>query len=296
MKFWKSWLSQKNRYIPFLILFPCLYFLGWIIVLPARFLYIDFAQESHSLMGTIITFLIFLLILPSWSRNRWDFKYLFNDIICIFPINKNHLNYLLQGFLKSSLLVIFVFLTLIISPYSGLKNELNLAVFINSLFLGLGVGFAEEIIFRFWLFGEIRSLCKYKSAIILQALIFSLCHLKFGQSLYQILPQLLGLFLLGLILMQIRIINKGSIWGAVGFHSGIVGIWFLLSSSFIELRNTLPIWFFGVSKDGAHSNPIAGLMAIFLLLIFYFIQLRDVESSLKAPGLDLKASSIGAKP
>ena len=52
-----------------IIFIPLLYFLGWILASPLIFLGIE--KENISLIGTIITFLIFVISLPKWFEVRW---------------------------------------------------------------------------------------------------------------------------------------------------------------------------------------------------------------------------------
>ena len=51
---------QRVRFIPTVTFIPFLYFAGWILVLPLRFISPDLSQENISLAGTITTFIIFI--------------------------------------------------------------------------------------------------------------------------------------------------------------------------------------------------------------------------------------------
>ena len=55
-----------------IIFIPFLYFLGWIFASPLIFVGIE--KENISLIGTIITFLIFVISLPKWFEVRWKLK------------------------------------------------------------------------------------------------------------------------------------------------------------------------------------------------------------------------------
>ena len=68
---WNRWLHQKMQWIPTLTLFLFLYPAGWII---SHFVYLfdsDISSNNLSIIGTIITFIFFLIVLPSWARVRW---------------------------------------------------------------------------------------------------------------------------------------------------------------------------------------------------------------------------------
>ena len=59
----------RPKVISTVIFIPFLYFLGWILASPLVFLGIE--KEKISLIGTIITFLIFVISLPKWFEVRW---------------------------------------------------------------------------------------------------------------------------------------------------------------------------------------------------------------------------------
>ncbi|MEB3322881.1 MAG: hypothetical protein VKI81_08655, partial [Synechococcaceae cyanobacterium] len=78
-----------------------------------------------------------------------------------------------------------------------------------------------------------------------------------------------GLLLLGLALAQRRRADHGLLWGAVGLHGGLVGLWFLLAGGLLELSPAAPAWLVG--PGGASPNPIggvAGWLGLGLLLAF----------------------------
>jgi membrane protease YdiL (CAAX protease family) len=80
-------------------------------------------------------------------------------------------------------------------------------VALNGLLLGLGVGFAEELLFRGWLLGELSLLLGGQRALGLQAALFSLVHTRFNLPLALLLPLLgglLGWLGLGLLLLARR--------------------------------------------------------------------------------------------
>ena len=59
------------QWIPTLTLFLFLYPAGWII---SRFGYLfdpDISSNNLSIIGTIISFILFLAVLPSWGNIRW---------------------------------------------------------------------------------------------------------------------------------------------------------------------------------------------------------------------------------
>ena len=80
---------------------------------------------------------------------------------------------------------------------------------------------------------------------------------------------LFGLFLLGILLSQIRIKDDNCLWGCAGLHGGLVGIWFLINHGLIEISKDAPMWLVG--PGNINTNPLGGFLGILLLLFFCFL-------------------------
>ena len=76
----------RPKIISTIIFIPLLYFLGWILANPLIFLGIE--KENISLIGTIITFLIFVISLPKWFEVRWKL----NNVWKLVGIKKTNRN------------------------------------------------------------------------------------------------------------------------------------------------------------------------------------------------------------
>ena len=72
-----------------------------------------------------------------------------------------------------------------------------------------------------------------EKGIIFQSAIFSLAHFRSDIGLLALIPFLTGLFLFGLVLTLRRTIDQGSLWGCIGLHGGLVGIWYLFDSGMV---------------------------------------------------------------
>jgi membrane protease YdiL (CAAX protease family) len=170
---------------------------------------------------------------------------------------------LCKGVGLALLLLIWLAAVLALVGLSSWLPRLTIGLLINALVLGLGVGIAEELLFRGWLLGELSLQLGRRSALWFQALIFSLVHIRFNLPPLALLGLLLGLLLLGLLLGRLHQ-RDGQIWAAVGLHGGLVGGWFLLHNGLIELSGNNEIW-------TGPANPIGGLpgllgLAVVLLL------------------------------
>ncbi len=63
-----------------------------------------------------------------------------------------------------------------------------------------------------------------------------------------LIPFFTGLFLFGLVLTLRRILDKGSLWGCIGLHGGLVGIWYLFDSGMVVFSLETPYYFLGPSE------------------------------------------------
>ncbi|MFM7434782.1 MAG: type II CAAX prenyl endopeptidase Rce1 family protein [Vulcanococcus sp.] len=161
---------------------------------------------------------------------------------------------LLRGLIKAAGLLALVLLGLGALGQLRWQPQLSAGLVLNGLALGLGVGFAEELLFRGWLLGELSLLLGAQRALGLQAVLFSLVHTRFNLPLGQLLALLGGLLLLGLALGLQRRADGQLLWGAVGLHGGLVGGWFVLQSGVVAVNIAAPAWLMGP------ANPIGGVL------------------------------------
>ena len=165
-----------------------------------------------------------------------------------------------------ALLLLGVILLLVLTGSWGhWLGEWSLGRSINALALAFGVGLAEELIFRGWLWQELELLFGSNPAIAGQAFVFSVIHTRFNLGLMPMLGLLIGLFLLGLCLAMLRRLDGGSLWGCVGLHGG----WWRL----VSLQNGLITLsgFRTVVTGGMSANPLGG-RAISTLLGLLLLQ------------------------
>ncbi len=80
------------------------------------------------------------------------------------------------------------------------------------------------------------------------------------------------MFLFGLVLTLRRTIDRGSLWGCIGLHGGLVGIWYLFDSGMVIFSIDTPYFLLGPSKN--MINPIGSVVGITILLVSIFFQRR----------------------
>ena len=258
---------------------PFLYICGWILAFPT--LLIGLEKESLSLLGTIFTFLIFVFSLPKWFHTRWNIKNTW-ILLGINKVDKKRklILYFLRGFTISSILVSLILITIISTKCGFWIGNLYPDIFFNGILLMIGVGLAEELIFRGWLLEELKNQFGLKAAIIGQASIFSIVHIGFNLPFFQMISILTGLFLLGILLALIRLKDRSSLWGCIGLHGGLVGLWFLTNNGLLEISEDAPKWLVGPGT--LNTNPLGGIFGISLMIIFCFFYLLSFKDTIKS--------------
>ena len=266
----KRFLNIKPKILLTVLFIPFLYLFGWILAKPL--LIFGLGIETISLIGTFFTFLLFLISIPKWFEIRWGYNNTWRQL----GINKiyrreNRLFYFFKGFLYSIILLSLIVIPIIFSQYGQWLGRLSPEVLLNSILLLIGVGFAEELVFRGWILEELKNQYSLKKALIFQAIIFSFVHIGFDMPAWQMISILFGLFLLGIVLSLIRLQDNNSLWGCAGLHGGLVGIWFLINNGLIEISKDAPIWLIGPGK--INTNPLGGIYGITLLMTILYLNL-----------------------
>ena len=258
------------RWVPTLTLFLFLYPAGWLVSRLIYFFNRDISQINLSIIGTIITFILFLIILPSWGFIRWKTNNLWVSIGLDFKNKFKAFKYFFGGFIFSMLLLFLLVLFLFLCGWVDEVNYIKPSEILNAILLIVGIVFAEEIIFRGWLMEEMVILFGLRKGTVAQAAIFSLAHYRSDIGLFSLIPFFIGLFLFGLVLTLRRTIDKGSLFGCVGLHGGLVSIWYLFDSGMLNFSPDVPYFLLGPSKNMV--NPIGGIIGIAILFITIFFQ------------------------
>ena len=271
-------------WLPTVLFIPLLYALGWLSAVPMTLL--GLPAERVSLTGTVLSFVLFLLVMPRWATLRWSAE---QPWVALGICRSNRQEQpapaaaLLQGLLLAAGLLTLITSIVVIGGWGNWRGEVSATPLMNAVLLCLGVGFAEELIFRGWLWTELNQLMGSRRAALAQASIFSLVHTRFNLGLSAMSGLLIGLFLLGLVLARQRQSNRGSLWGCIGLHGGLVAGWFLLQSGLLQLSTNAPSWLVG--PGGSAPNPLGGAVGLISLLILLLIQRTAVaKAALPATG------------
>lgn len=128
------------------------------------------------------------------------------------------------------------------------------------LVLGLWIGLTEEAIFRGLLLDLLKTDYSPWIAAILSSAIFALLHLVWERE--QTLPQLPGLWLMGMVLVAARTIDGGSLGLAWGLHAGwIWGLTAIDATEAIAYTGRAPSW-----VTGLNGQPLAGIAGVLCLI------------------------------
>lgn len=133
------------------------------------------------------------------------------------------------------------------------------------LIVALFVGLIEEIIFRGVFFSFLREDFSLPLATIISSIVFASLHLIWERE--DSLPQLPGLFLMGVILVIARLVDHDRLGLAIGLHSGwIFTLSCLDTANLYSFSENIPQWLAG--KPGQPLASVAGLMVLLLTGLF----------------------------
>ncbi len=150
---------------------------------------------------------------------------------------------------------------LVWQPISGSQIWLPL---LSGLGLGLGVAWVEELLFRGWLWNELRDDHGPGWASGSSSLIFAIAHfLKPWQEILRTWPQFPGLMLMGWVLIRARHLTPGQLGSAIGLHAGWVwGITWVNTLDWVAYTDQVPEWITGIE-----GNPLAGVVGLVFLIL-----------------------------
>jgi membrane protease YdiL (CAAX protease family) len=140
------------------------------------------------------------------------------------------------------------------------------SLFFPILILSFFISFIEELVFRGYVFSILLSDNPYWLAAIVSSMIFALLHLIWERK--QTLPQIPGLWLMGMVLISARIVDSHSLYLAIGLHAG--WIWSLTCIDSAQLLtynySDRHLWITGINQQ-----PLAGGAGLFCLIVTGFV-------------------------
>ncbi len=165
------------------------------------------------------------------------------------------------GFGTLSLMVLFGLQTALgWVTWQWADGQKLVSVLLPTLLLALWVSGTEELVFRGFVLTQLQQDFRPWVAAAISSLIFALLHLVWEQQ--ETMPQLPGLWLLGMVLALARYVDGGSLGLAWGLHAGLV--WVIASLDSAQVTT-----YTGIASEwvtGKNGKPLAGAAGIFCLL------------------------------
>lgn len=216
-------------------------------------------QNLVSILTLVLLYLEFVVLLRWWGKRVYQEPRLMTK----YGLEASWLNgqLLCQGLGIGVALVVGMFL---FQGWWGwlvwqAPGQNFLQIILEGLLMSLALGTAEELLFRGWLWDELRRDYSFRTSLGINTLVFATLHfLKPLEAMLKSLPQFPGLVLLGLILVWAKQRSQGRLGLSIGLHGGLVWGYYLINvGNLITYTGIAPDWVTGVGK-----NPLAGLVGL----------------------------------
>ncbi|MDE5070348.1 MAG: type II CAAX endopeptidase family protein [Trichodesmium sp. St19_bin2] len=260
-----------------IVIFLSILLLVWMpLAIPIYFLVED--VNLQSIWTITLLYIEFIILVRLWGKKVYQQPHLLCDYGLI--INRRNFQLFFQGlgiglFCLFSLLILEMFLGWLVwlSPPEDL-----LKFIFEGLLVSVGIGFAEELLFRGWLLDELER--NYQSTIVLwvSSIVYAVLHfIKPIEEIWRTLLQFPGLVLLGLIFVWAKRSSgkklnkftnkKEELLGfPMGIHAGLVWGYYIVNvSGLVKYDDEVGDWLIGI--DG---NPLMGLMGLLFLGVIAF--------------------------
>jgi hypothetical protein len=135
-------------------------------------------------------------------------------------------------------------------------------VVLPGFLVGFGYGFAEELLFRGWLWDELERDYNLNLAAWINAILFAVAHfIKPLEAIIHTLPQFPALVLLGLTQVWGKLGKRGRLGLPIGLHGGLVWGYYIINvGELTKYSGVVPDWVTGVN-----NNPLQGIMGVLFM-------------------------------
>ncbi len=227
----------------------------------------------ESILAIALLYIEFIILLRFWGRKVYREPHLLRRYGL--EISRRNFQQFFQGlgiglFSLFALFILEIFLGWVVwqSP-----SEKLLQFIFEGLLVSVGIGFAEELLFRGWLLDELERNYQPKVVLWVSSIVYAVLH--FIKPLEEILRtwlQFPGLVLLGLIFVLAKrssgkkldkaMNKKQELLGLpIGIHSGLVWGYYIINvGGLVKYSEEVGEWLVGI--DG---NPLAGVMGMLFL-------------------------------
>lgn len=133
---------------------------------------------------------------------------------------------------------------------------------LEGLIVALGVGFAEELLFRGWLLDELQRDYQPHVALWVNGFLYALLHfIKPFAAILRTWSQFPALLLLGLTLVWAKRSCHDRLGLPIGLHAGLIWGYYIINvGQMVQYSGRVPDWVTGID-----NNPLAGIMGLLFL-------------------------------
>ncbi len=247
-----------------IVIFLFILLLCWLpFALPIHLLFRD-NPNLVSLITMVILYLQFLFILSYWSKKIYQNKLGLQHYGLV--VSKKNATELLIGLVVGLIFTWSLFIVESLAGWIEFKQpSIGLTRLITeSLLIGLGIGFAEELLFRGWLLDELERDYYPRISLVSNALLFAGLHfIKPLSEVIRTFPQFPALVILGLTLVWAKWSCSGRLGMSIGLHGGLVcGYYIIKVGELVTYKDNISPFLTGI--DG---NPLAGIMGLLFLSV-----------------------------
>ncbi|MDJ0518647.1 MAG: type II CAAX endopeptidase family protein [Trichodesmium sp. MO_231.B1] len=234
-----------------------------------------FGQDTNlaSILAIALLYIEFIILVRFWGKKVYQEPHLLHRYGLV--ISRRNFQGFLQGlgiglFSLFSLFILEIFLGWVVwqSP-----SEKLLQFIFEGLLVSVGIGFAEELLFRGWLLDELERNYQEKVVLWVSSIVYAGLH--FIKPIGEILRtwlQFPGLVLLGLIFVLAKRSSKKKLGKntdykqellgfPMGIHSGLVWGYYIINvGGLVKYSDAV-----GELVVGVDGNPLAGLMGLLFL-------------------------------
>jgi uncharacterized protein len=135
-------------------------------------------------------------------------------------------------------------------------------IVLEGLAIALGIGFAEELLFRGWLLDELQRDYRPVVATSVNAIAYALLHfIKPIEEIQRTFPSFPGLVFFGFILVWAKQKNHQNLGLPIGLHAGLVWSYYMVYvGQLAHYTGQVPVWVTGID-----NNPLAGAIGLVAL-------------------------------
>ncbi|MDC0834341.1 abortive phage infection protein [Leptolyngbya valderiana BDU 20041] len=218
--------------------------------------------NTASILGTLLLYVEFLYLVRWWGRRFYGEPRVFQRYGFVLT-RQNGIEFG-RGWIVGLLgLAVLFGVETVFGWVRWIPTEMAIPrLVVEAILVGFAVGLAEELLFRGWLWDELRRDYRVVVATVANTLIFAVSHfLKPVSEIFRTFPQFVGLVVLGLVLVKAKRRNQGRLGFPIGLHGGLVGGYYLVNvGQLVTYTDAVPSWVTGID-----NNPLAGVLGVLVL-------------------------------